>query len=66
MNATAGAIFAHRHTIAYRLEQLTELTGHDPRVSRGQAQLALGLQALAVRDAAAQLDDSGHRRSGLG
>ena len=60
MNAAAGAIFAHRHTVAYRLEQLAELTGHDPRVSSGQAQLGLGLQALAVRAAAeAQLDDRG-------
>ena len=52
MNATAGAIFAHRHTIAYRLDQLTELTGHDTRTSRGRAELALGLQALAIREAA--------------
>jgi hypothetical protein len=36
-----------------RLERVRELTGHDPQTPRGQEQLALGLEALAVRDAAA-------------
>ena len=52
MNATAAAIYAHRHTIAYRLERVRELTGHDPQTPSGQEQLALGLKALVVRDAA--------------
>ena len=30
MNATARAIYAHRHTVAYRLERVKELTGLDP------------------------------------
>src|ERR1035441_8774292 len=30
MNATAATVFAHRHTVAYRLERIKELTGLDP------------------------------------
>jgi sugar diacid utilization regulator len=52
MNAAAGAVYAHRHTIANRLERLRALTGHDPQTPAGQAQLALGLQALEVQRAA--------------
>ena len=51
MRATAAAGFAHRHTVAYRLERILELTGHDPRRSDGLEQLNLGLKARAVRDA---------------
>ena len=35
MNATAAAIYAHRHTVAYRLDRVQELTGLDPMQSRG-------------------------------
>ena len=35
MNATARAIFAHRHTVAYRLERVKELTGPRPPDLRG-------------------------------
>lgn len=55
MNATAGAVFAHRHTVAARLERVRALTGHDPSTPAGQAQLALGLQALDVERAAEKL-----------
>ena len=55
MNATAGAVFAHRHTVASRLERIRALTGHDPLTPAGQAQLTLGLQALAVQRAADNL-----------
>ena len=51
MRATAAAGFAHRHTVAYRLERILALTGHDPRRSDGLEQLNLGLKARAVRDA---------------
>jgi hypothetical protein len=51
INATAAAIYAHRHTIANRLTKLRELTGLDPQSPHGQAQLALGLQALKVQHA---------------
>ena len=51
MRATAAAGFAHRHTVAYRLERILELTGHDPRRAEGLEQLNLGLKARAVREA---------------
>jgi hypothetical protein len=55
MNATAVAVYAHRHTVASRLERVRTLTGHDPQTPLGQAQLALGLQALDVQRAAARI-----------
>jgi hypothetical protein len=51
LNATATTVFAHRHTVAQRLERLHLATGHDPKTLQGQMHLALGLQALAVRAA---------------
>jgi hypothetical protein len=52
MRATAAAGFAHRHTVAYRLERILELTGHDPRRAEGLEHLNLGLKARAVLAAA--------------
>jgi hypothetical protein len=52
MNATAAAVYAHRHTVASRLDRVRVLTGHDPLTPVGQAQLALGLQALDIQRAA--------------
>ena len=52
MNATAVAVYAHRHTVASRLERVRALTGHDPQTPLGQAQLALGVQALDIQRAA--------------
>src|SRR5918912_120906 len=34
MNATAAAIYAHRHTVSYRLERVRELTRPDPTSSQ--------------------------------
>jgi hypothetical protein len=48
MNATAGAIFAHRHTVAYRLERVRELTGLDPTGSEDRERLSLGLKAHRI------------------
>jgi len=48
MNATAAAVFAHRHTIAYRLERVRELTGLDPGVSEDRERLGLGLKAHRI------------------
>lgn len=48
MNATAGAIFAHRHTVAYRLERNRELTGLDPARSEDRERLGLGLKAYRM------------------
>ncbi|HWF74046.1 MAG TPA: helix-turn-helix domain-containing protein [Solirubrobacteraceae bacterium] len=44
MNATAAAIFAHRHTIAYRLERIRELTRLDPMLSEDRERLGLSLK----------------------
>jgi hypothetical protein len=44
MTATAAAIFAHRHTVSYRLERLHELTGLDPLHFEDRERLALGLK----------------------
>ena len=48
MNATARAIYAHRHTVAYRLERMKELTGLDPTASEDRERLGLGLKALRI------------------
>jgi hypothetical protein len=48
MNATARAIFAHRHTIAYRLDRVKELTGLDPASTEDRERLGLGLKALRI------------------
>jgi PucR-like helix-turn-helix protein len=48
MNATATAIFAHRHTVAYRLERVHELTGLDPLRREGRERLGLGLKTAAL------------------
>jgi DNA-binding PucR family transcriptional regulator len=48
MNATASAIYAHRHTVAYRLDRVRELTKLDPTVSEDRERLGLGLKALRI------------------
>ncbi|MCW3045877.1 MAG: hypothetical protein JWO74_161 [Solirubrobacterales bacterium] len=48
MNATAAAIYAHRHTVAYRLERVKELTRLDPMVSEDRERLGLGLKAYRI------------------
>jgi PucR C-terminal helix-turn-helix domain len=45
MNATAAAVLAHRHTIAYRLERIKELSSLDPNDSEDRERLGLGLKA---------------------
>lgn len=47
-SATAAAIFAHRHTISYRLERVRELTGLNPAASEDRERLGLGLKALRI------------------
>ena len=46
--ATAAAIFVHRHTVAYRLERVKELSGLDPLKSEDRERLGLGLKAGRV------------------
>jgi DNA-binding PucR family transcriptional regulator len=48
MNATAAAVFAHRHTIAYRLDRVRELTGLDPAQAEHRERLGLGLKAHRI------------------
>ena len=48
MNSTAKAIYAHRHTVAYRLERVRELTGLDPTAREDRERLGLGLKALRI------------------
>jgi sugar diacid utilization regulator len=48
MNATASAIYAHRHTVAYRLDRVRELTGLDPVRSEDRERLGLGLKAYRI------------------
>lgn len=48
MNATAAAIFAHRHTVAYRLDRIRELTGLDPMLSDHRERLGLGLKVHRI------------------
>jgi hypothetical protein len=53
MNATAAKVYAHRHTVAYRLDRIRELTGLDPADGEHRERLGLGLKAhrLLRRDA---------------
>jgi sugar diacid utilization regulator len=48
MNATARAIFAHRHTVAYRLDRVRELTGLDPGSGDDRERLGLGIKAYRI------------------
>jgi PucR family transcriptional regulator, purine catabolism regulatory protein len=48
MNATAAGIYAHRHTVAYRLDRVRELTELDPNFSEGRERLGLGLKAYRL------------------
>jgi sugar diacid utilization regulator len=44
MNLTAEAIFAHRHTVAHRLERIKALSGLDASVHEDRERLGLGLK----------------------
>ena len=48
MNATAAAIYAHRHTVAARLERLAALTRLDPTRHEHRERLGVGLKAHAI------------------
>ena len=50
MNATAAATFTHRHTVAYRLERIKQLTGLDPCQPADREQLGLGLKIQLILD----------------
>ena len=46
--AAAAALYVHRHTIAYRLERVKELTSLDPLRSEDRERLGLGLKAYRI------------------
>jgi sugar diacid utilization regulator len=46
--ATAAAIYTHRHTVAYRLDRVKELSGLDAGTSDGRERLGLGLKAYRI------------------
>jgi len=48
MNATARAIFAHRHTVAYRLDRIRQMTSMDPTVTDDRERLGLGIKAYRL------------------
>lgn len=45
---TASDLFAHRHTIRYRLDRVRELTGLDVDKSRDREQLTLGIKVMQL------------------
>ncbi|HEY6580971.1 MAG TPA: helix-turn-helix domain-containing protein, partial [Rubrobacter sp.] len=45
---TATDLFAHRHTIRYRLDRVGELTGLDVDKSEDREQLTLGIKAMQL------------------
>ena len=45
---TAGDLFAHRHTIRYRLDRVSELTGLDVDKSEDRERLTLGIKAMQL------------------
>jgi hypothetical protein len=55
MNAAAAAIPSHRHTVAYRLERLRELTGLHPARADDRERLGLGVKAQLVLEALAEV-----------
>jgi hypothetical protein len=55
MNAAAAAIPSHRHTVAYRLERLRELTGLHPGQADDRERLGLGVKAQLVLEALAEV-----------
>jgi DNA-binding PucR family transcriptional regulator len=55
MNAAAAAIPSHRHTVAYRLDRLRELTGLHPGRADDRERLGLGVKARLVLDAVSEV-----------
>ena len=48
MNATARAVFAHRHTVAHRLGRVKELTALDSSLGEDRERLGLGIKAYRI------------------
>jgi len=58
VSVAAAKLYAHRHTVRYRLDRIRELTGLDTAVSADRERLVLGLRARQVLAAAGRLDDA--------
>ncbi len=56
VSVTAARMYAHRHTIRYRLDRVRELTGLDVTSTVDRERLVLGLRARRVLTAAGRLD----------
>jgi sugar diacid utilization regulator len=48
MNATARSVYAHRHTVAHRLQRIRELSGLDPANGADRERLGLGIKAYRI------------------
>lgn len=48
MRATAEAVYAHRHTVAHRLERIRELSGLDPASGTDRERFGLGIKAYRL------------------
>ena len=48
MRATAEAVYAHRHTVAHRLDRIKELCGLDPSSGEDRERLGLGIKAYRL------------------
>jgi DNA-binding HxlR family transcriptional regulator len=56
VSVTAARMYAHRHTIRYRLDRVRELTGLDVTATGDRERLVLGLRARHVLERAGRLD----------
>lgn len=52
MNATARAVYAHRHTVAHRLTRIRELCGLNPSLGEDRERLGLGIKAFRILEPA--------------
>src|SRR3712207_144790 len=57
---TAGDLFAHRHTVRYRLDRVDELTGLDVDKSEDRERLTLGIKAMQLLDRKSTRLNSSH------
>jgi sugar diacid utilization regulator len=48
LSETAAALFAHRHTVRYRLEKIAEISGLSPFQTEHKERLGLGLKARSL------------------
>jgi len=64
LGAAAQALYAHRHTVAYRLERIRELTKLDPAKYEDRERLSLGLKIHRLTRRPSMGEDAERRLSG--